>query len=131
MEAYKQFVFDIIKGRIKLKRNNVNIKKGDIRLTEAKIKEFADGRIFTGQWAFENGFVDKLGDLFEAEEIAKKLACKRFKDVSDPKVEIYDKPQDFSEFIMEATGRIMPKSLVKEGLPASMSYPKQPLWLME
>lgn len=49
--AYNQFVGVVSKGR---------------NLPVEKVKEFADGRIFTGEQALELGMVDKLGSLKDA-----------------------------------------------------------------
>ncbi len=39
-----------------------------------KVKELADGRIFTGRQALKVGLVDKLGDFYDAVDIAAKEA---------------------------------------------------------
>lgn len=54
-DSYAQFVAAVAKGR---------------KLPEDKARQLADGRIFTGRQASENGLVDKLGDLQEALDTA-------------------------------------------------------------
>lgn len=44
------------------------------KISIEKVKEFADGRIFTGEEALSLGLVDKLGNFWDAVEEAKRLA---------------------------------------------------------
>lgn len=60
-DSYRQFLDQVKKGR-----------KG--KLTEEKLMEIADGRIFTGQQALKLGLVDKLGNYYDAVELAEKMA---------------------------------------------------------
>ena len=57
--SYDQFVKAVAEGR---------------KLSEEKVKEFADGRVFTGAQAKELGLVDELGDENDARILAIKLA---------------------------------------------------------
>ncbi len=57
--SYEQFVKAVAEGR---------------NLTEEKVKEFADGRVFTGAQAKELGLIDDLGDENDARILATKLA---------------------------------------------------------
>ena len=57
-ESYKQFTEAVAEGR---------------SLPVDKVREFADGRIFTGSQAKELGLVDEVGDEFVAREIAAKM----------------------------------------------------------
>ncbi len=57
--SYKQFVSVVAKGR---------------GLSEDAVKEFADGRVFTGEQAKELGLVDALGDEEDARLLAIKIA---------------------------------------------------------
>jgi len=58
-DIHSQFVTDVAKGR---------------GIEEEKIKQLADGRIFSGKEAKELGLVDELGNLQDAIEITKELA---------------------------------------------------------
>ena len=58
-ESYKQFTEAVSQGR------NLSIED---------VKNFSDGRIFTGSQAKELGLVDEIGDEFEARELAANLA---------------------------------------------------------
>lgn len=57
-DIYEQFVEVVVTGR---------------KMDEAKAREVADGRIFTGRQALELGLVDELGNFYRAQEIAKEL----------------------------------------------------------
>lgn len=57
-ESYEQFVGIVAKGR---------------GLSQEKVKELADGRIYTGQQAVELGLADQLGNLPEAIDLAAEL----------------------------------------------------------
>ncbi|MDA8243623.1 MAG: signal peptide peptidase SppA [Elusimicrobia bacterium] len=54
-DSYDQFVTAVSEGR---------------KMPVEKVKELADGRIFTGRQAIGNGLVDKLGDLRDALDLA-------------------------------------------------------------
>ena len=60
-EAYEQFLEAILKYRGK-------------KISEERLREVADGRVFTGERAKELGLVDELGGLEDAIEKAKELA---------------------------------------------------------
>jgi protease-4 len=57
-ESYKQFTEAVAEGR---------------NLPVEKVREFADGRIFTGSQAKDLGLVDEVGDEFVARELAAKM----------------------------------------------------------
>ncbi|MGD9581592.1 MAG: signal peptide peptidase SppA [Vampirovibrionia bacterium] len=155
-ENYEQFVSDIIKGRIdykakssktksddkkgKTKKSESKVKKEDkekkddpkIKLTEKTLREYADGRIMTGQQAYQIGLVDELGGSYKAEKELIALSKKRFKKISDDiEFIVYDKPQSFSEMFVEISSKLKPEMGVDKNLPFSMSHPNQPLWIME
>ncbi len=58
-DSYGQFVAAVAQGR---------------KMTVEQVKVLADGRIFTGSQAKENGLVDKLGDLQDAVDEAGEIA---------------------------------------------------------
>ncbi len=60
-DAYEQFLQAILKYRSK-------------KISEQKLREIADGRIFTGRVAKELGLVDELGNLQDAINRAKQMA---------------------------------------------------------
>jgi len=59
MNVYEQFVRAVAAGR---------------KLSAEKVRELADGRIYTGEQAFKNGLADKLGGLEVAVEEMKDMA---------------------------------------------------------
>ncbi len=60
-DAYEQFIRDILKYRGQ-------------KISEERLREIADGRVFTGERAKELGLVDELGGLEDAIKKAKDLA---------------------------------------------------------
>ena len=54
-ELYDQFVRAVAEGR-----------KGKKNLDELQVRKLADGRVFTGQGALENGLVDEIGNYEDA-----------------------------------------------------------------
>ena len=84
-DSYMQFVEAVAKGR---------------NLPIEKVKEIADGRVFTGRMAKEIGLVDELGSFEKAVEIARKLA-------KAPKAKIYEvKPKrSFLQKLLGEEGR--------------------------
>jgi len=58
-DMYKQFVETVSEGR---------------GIDQAQVREVADGRVFTGSQAMENGLVDDLGNYYDAIDIAADLA---------------------------------------------------------
>ncbi|HIQ49241.1 MAG TPA: signal peptide peptidase SppA [Aquifex aeolicus] len=60
-EALEQFIQAILKYR-------------KDKISEEKLREIADGRIFTGKKALELGLVDELGSLYDAIEKARELS---------------------------------------------------------
>lgn len=58
MDLHGQFVTDVAEGR---------------KLEREKVLELADGRVFTGRAALENGLIDELGDLERSFELLKEM----------------------------------------------------------
>lgn len=58
-DIYEQFVDTVIEGR---------------QMPEEKVRELADGRVFTGRQALELGLVDGLGNIYDAINVAADLA---------------------------------------------------------
>ncbi len=79
-DVYAQFLEAVIKGRkpafqeklaSRTKRKASAVTDAEIR---SHVKSFADGRILTGRKAFEEGFVDQLGNYYDAVKIVGNLA---------------------------------------------------------
>ena len=58
-EDYQEFVEVIVEGR---------------DLSEDRVRELADGRVYSGEQAKENGLVDRFGDLEDAAKVSRDLA---------------------------------------------------------
>ncbi len=58
-DIYKQFLETVSEGR---------------GMDQARVREVADGRVFTGSQAVENGLVDDLGNYYDAIDLAADLA---------------------------------------------------------
>lgn len=76
-DTYEQFVEIVSEGR---------------KIPVEKVKELADGRIFTGRQAVKAGLVDKLGDFYDAVDIAAKEAGIKGK----PVLKYYTAPSPWS-----------------------------------
>ena len=74
------------------------VKDGRPKLTEEKIAQLADGRVYTGQQARENGLVDGLGYLEDVVSMAKSRA-----NLSKAKVVMYHRPWGNRENIYSAS----------------------------
>lgn len=61
-ESYDDFVNAIVEGR---------------GMDKDKVIELADGRIYTGRQAYENGLVDEIGDMDDAIEVMEELVGKK------------------------------------------------------
>ncbi|MCS6876275.1 MAG: signal peptide peptidase SppA [Aquificaceae bacterium] len=82
-DAYEQFIQAVLKHRAK-------------KISEQKLREIADGRIFTGKVAKELGLVDELGNLQDAINRAKKLA-----NVPDARVFYMEERKGFFRRLLE------------------------------
>jgi len=95
-DVHQQFISAVAEGR---------------KLPEEKVRELADGRIYTGQQAKELGLVDKLGNLQDAVKTAGELAGIK----EEPNV-VYppeDKPK-FLDYLVEETASRIKGVFVKE-----------------
>lgn len=79
-DVFSQFLDAVVKGRKaafqekladRLKRKKESISDEEIR---AHVKRYADGRILTGRKAFDEGFVDQLGNYYDAVRLVGNLA---------------------------------------------------------
>ncbi|MEA2056382.1 MAG: signal peptide peptidase SppA [Patescibacteria group bacterium] len=86
----------------------------DIEMT--KLKSIADGRVYSGVQAYENGLIDELGGLDKAIALASELA-----NISDPTVIEYTYGGNFfSSFIQSNFGALVPNSQLESLLPKKM-----------
>jgi len=71
-----------------------------------KVKEFADGRIFTGEEALSLGLIDELGNFWDAINEAKKLAK-----ITEAKLVFLPKKKGFLSKILEEKGSSILESI--------------------
>lgn len=110
-ESFDQFVQVIVEGR---------------GLSEERVREVADGRIYTGKRAQELELVDELGDLEEAAEISRERA-----DIQESRVVRYVQSPGFAGFLQarlsaersEAKQIIKESSLDLKGVPYYLYMP--------
>ena len=84
------------------------VKAGRPEVKEEDLKEYTDGRIFTGQRAYNLGFIDQLGGEEEARKLAGELAG--FK---DPKI-LSQRGDGIKELIFSFGSKMENKSLDKQ-----------------
>ncbi len=85
------------------------VKAGRPDVTPENLTEYTDGRVFTGQRAFNLGFIDKLGGEEEARQLAGELAG-----IKDPKI-INQRPADgLRELIFSFGSSMENQSLAKQ-----------------
>jgi protease-4 len=90
-ESYDQFVEAIVKGR---------------GLPEERVREIADGRVYSGEQARELGLVDSFGGLDEAAEVSEDLAG-----VDEATVVRYVQPESFSDALLASFAPQKPEAL--------------------
>ena len=90
-ESYDRFVSVIVEGR---------------NLPEEKVREIADGRVYSGQQARELGLVDSFGGLDEAAEVSQDLA-----NVEGATVVRYVQPESFTDTLLARLAPQEPEAL--------------------
>lgn len=84
------------------------VKAGRPNVSEETLLEYTDGRVFTGQRAYNLGFIDKLGGEDEALKLAGELAG-----VENPKI-ISSKSDNLRDFIFSFGSSVESASLAKQ-----------------
>jgi protease-4 len=82
MDCYNRFVEEVAEGR------NMSIEE---------VKTLSDGRIYSGSTAKELGLIDKLGNLYDAIDLAAELA-----NLAEVKVKYFSKPNLFKFIFSES-----------------------------
>ena len=91
-ETYGSFQSVVEAGRQAANKANASkAKEAPGRVLQPGWKDLADGRILSGKQAWENGFVDELGNFETAVERAQKLAG-----ISRANLVRYEQPMDFA-----------------------------------
>jgi protease-4 len=104
-DTYHQFTSKAAEGR---------------KMDADKLEKLAQGRIFTGRMAVENGLVDKLGTLTDAIAEAKTLAGLKADDRID--LQILPKPKNFFEQMFDGPSS---DTEVRSLLPAELLVPRE------
>ncbi|MBN1764446.1 MAG: signal peptide peptidase SppA [Sedimentisphaerales bacterium] len=99
MQFYEQFLEVVLQGRVNLK--------------EDKLRELADGRVFTASQALEEGLIDQIGYPDDAIRWARKKAG-----IERAKVVIYQRPVNYKPNVYgSALNDVRPGALVNLQLP--------------
>ncbi len=99
-EVFEQFLGAVIQGRREAFQNHAakGLRKKPQDVTDQEIKNYilpyADGRVLTGEKAFELGFVDQLGNYEDAVQLTADLAGMK----GEPTVR-YDRPARFEQYL--------------------------------
>ena len=128
-DSYSQFIDAITNGRIK--RDDKYTAEKTV-LTEQNLKQYADGRIFTGRQAQKLGFVDTLGDMDTAKATIEKMIQEKFNNKLPAKLVEYSKKSLFTDYFSTLTEyNSQVKFSLEEFIPTSMILSKRPLYLWE
>ena len=120
--AYQQFISAIKKGRIDRKDDYKTEKKV---LSINTLKQYADGRVMLGEEAYNLGFVDNLGSMYEAKLIANKMTGINKQLLVVP----YNKMNPLKSLLIGMESKFsLP---IKNVLPFSVFHNFQPLMILE
>lgn len=110
-DTYSQFVSAVARGR---------------NLSASRVRELADGRIYTGQQARKAGLVDSLGDYQAALKDLRGLIKARFPDLNSDELPVKEPGSDLE------LGRLVQLLNIGGGTTTRLPLqtgPAQPLWL--
>lgn len=99
-DVYVQFLDDVSEGRkeafqkVLAKRLGKKAEKVTLGEVKSHIRQWADGRVFTGRVALREGFVDQLGNYYDAVKLAADLGGVQ----GDPKVRM-DRPVRWNDLL--------------------------------
>jgi protease-4 len=99
-DVYDQFLGDVAEGRFNAFQKTLAKRLGEkpekVTMKEVKehIRQWADGRVFTGRMALREGFVDKLGNYYDAVKVAADLGGVK----GDPKIHM-DRPVRWNDLV--------------------------------
>lgn len=128
-DSYKQFINSIKIGRIN-RSDKYSTPKRELKYST--LTQYADGRVFTGEQAYKLGFIDKLGDLTDAQECIKSMINQKFNTKSNVILVQYNKASSFSDLFFGATESMLSQGKVIDNIvPTSMQLSKKPLYLWE
>jgi protease-4 len=101
-DVFEQFLGSVVTSRKAAFQERIAFleKKKPAQITDPEIRshvlKYADGRILTGKKAYELGFVDKLGNYYDAVQLTADLAGIK----GEPSVRL-DEPVKFKQFLNE------------------------------
>jgi len=128
-DSYQQFLNAIRKGRI---QRNDNYSAYKTYLTEENLKNYADGRVFTGRQARQLGFVDETGDMDSAKSMIESMVQEKNRNKLQVKLISYNKRSSFSDYFSGLTEYSSQNSLkLTDIIPTSMILNRRPLYLWE
>lgn len=129
-DSYSQFLTAIKKGRIE-RNDDYKVPKRNIKFDV--LKQYADGRIFTGNQAYKLGLVDQIGDLYTAKNVINAMINQKNRTHSEIELVPYNKMNSLNELLFGASESLFGGNSVSvESLvPASIKYSKTPLYLWE
>lgn len=122
--SYFQELIDQVHGQFKEAVANGRKMRMD------ELEQFADGRIFNGKWAVENGFADEVGTFHDAKMALAKMAGL---EEDDPKLFKPSKtPEDLVEWLNQNSKALMGSSYVDKVMKKVFrpELTGQPLYLM-
>lgn len=102
-DSYDQFVAAVSQGR---------------KMDEAKVRQLADGRIYSGKQAKENGLVDELGGLEDAIDLAADTA-----NIEDPTIVEFSDKSFFESLLSSQAEKLSISSAV--GADLSRIFPQE------
>lgn len=130
-DSYHQFVADIIKSRVKRQDKYTAPKK---ELSAENLFKYADGRIFTGNQAYEYGFVDAIGNVEVAHKMISTMAKEKFKLAENElPLDEYTSFGGLFDLFFGTTESLLKKQTIGQYdfIPKSLKMSKQPLYLWE
>lgn len=129
-DSYEQFIEAITEGRIN-RTDKYTARKTE--LTEDNLREYADGRIFTGRQAQKIGYVDVIGDIDTAKDMIEKMAQEKFNNKNEAKLVKYTENSLFGDYFFKFNeyGSKSSEAIIKNFVPVSMRLSRKPLYLWE
>ena len=137
-DSYNQFLNAIIVGRIN-RDDKYSVPKQNLKIDT--LNKYADGRVFTGLQAKSLGFIDYIGDIDFAYDIALNMASEKFRTkFKKLPLEPYygDKYFNFNEMVFSLSSKFLEfnsnsslTSSIESGLPVSIRLSHKPLYLWE
>ena len=128
-DSYNQFLNAIIKGRVN-RTDNYTAKK--TALSESVLRNYADGRIFTGIQAKQLGFIDETGDMDTAKTFITTIMNEKYNNTLPATLISYNKQTGLLDYMLGITEYKFNKNLsLNEFIPKSIILNRRLLYLWE